>query len=185
MEQAGAVLSLYQIDKSVTFLYKYYYKNEYGNYIEIFLGYFHRYNSPQLIFIAMDISKFNSLRFQRIDSLDYDYNLQTILDRFYEKFQKRVMFLLLDLPNQLRGNQIKQLPLNFPYGLMIKNINSLYQFDFSSLRDHVVFVEIEIVYYRDKKILVSSLQKLKEIEKKYHIDFYFYCSQLSNYSNGS
>lgn len=183
LEQAGAAFSSYSLNNSVSFLYKYYYQNYAGNYIEIFLGYFHRYNSPQLTFIAMDISKFNSLNFRRINSLDSDFNLQDKLNSFYEKFQKRVMFLLLDLPNQLRGNQIKQLPLNFPYRLIIKNINSLYQFDFSSLREHIVFVEIEITYYRDKKILVSSLQKLKEIEKKYHIDFYFYYKYLSDKSN--
>lgn len=185
LEQVGAVFVLYIINNLETFLYKYYYRNNYGNYIEIIFGYFHRYNSPQLTFIAMDISKLNRLDFRTVGSLVYDYNLQTILDSFYEKFQKRVMFLLLDLPNQLRENQIKQLPSNFPYGLMIKNINSLYQFDFSPLRDHIVFVEIETNYYKDKKILVSSLQKLKEIEKKYHIDFYFYCAELNDSIDGN
>lgn len=185
LEQAGAVLYPYLINNLLVFLFKYYYKNKHNNYIEIFFGYFHRYNSPQLTFIAMDISKFNSLRFQKSDSLNHNYDLQSILNIFYDKFQKRINFLLLDLPNEFRENKLKQLPSNFPYGIMIKNINFLYQFDFSPLRDYIVFVEIDINYYKDKKILLSSLQKLKEIEKKYHIDFYFYCSQLSIYSNGS
>lgn len=34
-------------------------------------------------------------------------------------------------------------------------------------------------YYKDKKILLSSLEQLKEIEKKYHIDFYIYLISLN------
>lgn len=62
LEQAGAVLYPYLINNLLVFLFKYYYKNKHNNYIEIFLGYFHCYNSQQLTFIAMDISKIRLFR---------------------------------------------------------------------------------------------------------------------------
>lgn len=52
------------------------------------------------------------------------------------------------------------------------------------MRDHIVFVEIERDYYKDKKILLSSLEKLKEIEKKYNVDFYFYWAELFEHIDG-
>lgn len=181
LEQAGAILSSYLLNNSTTFLYKYYYKNKYNQYVEIFLGYFHRFNSPINTFIAMDISQFNSLDFQRIDNCGYNELIQGDVENFYNSYKKQIKFLFFDLPNDFREISLSQLPSNFPYGLMIKNINYLYQFDFSTLKEHVVFIEIDVNYYKDKKILLSSLEKLKEIEKKYHIDFYFY--YVSSFNN--
>lgn len=180
LEQDGAIFSLYLLNNSTTFLYKYYYKNNYNQYVEIFLGYFHRYNSTQNTFIAMDISQFNSLDFQRIDNCGYNESIQGYVENFYNSYKKQIKFLFFDLPNDFREISLSRLPSNFPYGLMIKNINYLYQFDFSTLKEHVVFIEIDVNYYKDKKILLSSLEQLKEIEKKYHIDFYFYYASSFN-----
>lgn len=181
LERHGAILSSYSLNNSIIFLYKYCYKNIHNQYVEIFFGYFHRYNSTQNTFIAMDISQFNRLDFQQINKLAYDIELQETIKNYYINFKKQIYFLLLDLPDNMRENPLHQLPSNFPYGIMIKNINYLYQFDFSTLKEHIVFIEIDVTYYKDKKILLSSLEKLKEIEKKYHIDFYFY--YVSSFNN--
>ena len=73
-----------------------------------------------------------------------------------------------------------KLPSNLPYGLMIKNINYLGQFDFSELKNHAIFIELIEDYYEDKKIFLSSLEIIKEIGKKFHIDFYFYYASSFN-----
>lgn len=151
LEKSGATFSNYTINNSLTFLYKCCYKNMYNQYVEIFFGYFHRYNSAQNTFIAMDISKFNSLEFKYIADLSEDSNIQKHIREFYNKFNRGIRFLLLDLPQQFRKFPLLQLSPNFPYGIMIKNINYLYQFDFSTLKEHVVFIEIDVNYYKDKK----------------------------------
>lgn len=178
LEKSGAILSPYLLNNSIIFLYKYSYKNKYSQYIEIFFGYFHRHNSVQNTFIAMDISQFNNLDFQLINELDCNTTLQDNIISFNNKFQKQIKFLLLDLPNDIRENKLSVLPSNFPYGIMIKNINYLYQFDFSNLKNHVIFLEIDRSYYRDKKISLSSLERLNDIEKKYHINFYIYYAAM-------
>lgn len=185
LERHGAILSSYSLNNSIIFLYKYCYKNIHNQYVEIFFGYFHRYNSTQNTFIAMDISQFNRLDFQQINKLAYDIELQETIKNYYINFKKQIYFLLLDLPDNMRENPLHQLPSNFPYGIMIKNINYLYQFDFSTLKEHIVFIEIDVTYYKDKKILLSSLEKLKEIEKKYHIDFFIYFIPLLQFFDNS
>lgn len=184
LENSRASFSNYILNNTLTFLYKCCYKNITNQYIEIFFGYFHRYNSTQNTFIAMDISQFNSLNFQRIDNSGYNKAIQEDVKNFYNRYKKQIKFLFFDLPNDFMEISLLRLPSNFPYGLMIKNINYLYQFDFSTLKEHVVFIEIDVTYYKDKKILLSSLEKLKEIENKYHIDFFIYfISSFQDFDN--
>lgn len=171
----GAVLSEYSLNDSITFLHKYSYKNNDGRYLEIFFGYFHRYNSAQNTFIAMNISQFNSLNYQYPNTFcKENSNLKKMIETFNNNYKKKIKFLLSDFPNDFKLISKIPYPSNLPYGLMVKNINYLYQFDFSALENHVIFIEMSTDYYAVEKVLLSSLEKLKEIEKEYYIDFYIY-----------